>query len=263
MRGLRGGVVGQIFTRIDTYWPRTIATETPDKFSAQLVGQAVRRLDRRGKYIVFTLTRDSMLVHLKMTGRLYVVSAPAPSAKEDRWVRIAFQMSNGQELRFSDARKFGRVYLVANAEDVVGKLGPEPLSRSFSVETFQNRLATRKGAIKQLLLNQNFVAGIGNIYADEALWLSRIDPRRKADTLRQSEIAALFEAIRTVLKKGIAFEGASINWYRKPDGSPGESQNHLNVYGRENQPCLNHCNTMITKIWLGQRGTHFCPSCQK
>jgi len=263
VRGLRKDVIARTFTHIDVRWAREVATPSSETFASRLVGQTVARLDRRGKYVVFTLTHDFMLAHLKMTGRLYIASPAKRAVDEDRWIRVAFHMDNGQELRFSDARKFGRVYLVSYVDEVVGKLGPEPLTESFTLEAFRSHMARRKGVIKQLLLNQEFVAGIGNIYADEALWLAKIDPRRKVDTLKPMEVANLYKSIRIVLRKGIDFEGASINWYRKPDGSMGESQNYFKAYGREGERCVNDCGSVIHKMRLGQRGTHFCPSCQK
>jgi formamidopyrimidine-DNA glycosylase len=202
-----------------------------------------------------------MLVHLKMTGRLYVARSDA-HYHEDRWVHVRFQFENGSELRFSDARKFGRIFIATHLEDVTGRLGPEPLEGSFTLDVFTNALARRKGMVKPLLLDQTLVAGIGNIYADEALWLARIDPRQRVDTLNPEAIRQLHNAIIEVLEKGIQYEGASINWYRKPDGTTGESQNHFNVYDQQDRPCP-RCDTPIQKIWLGQRGTHFCPVCQQ
>jgi formamidopyrimidine-DNA glycosylase len=170
-------------------------------------------------------------------------------------------LDNGHALQFSDARKFGRLYLVNKEESVTGKLGPEPLSDDFTPDILQAVLAKRRAGIKSLLLNQQIIAGIGNIYADEALWEARIDPRRKANTLKGEEIQRLYSAICLVLQKGIDYEGASVNWYRKADGRQGNSQKHLNAYARAGKSCK-RCKTALTKIRLGQRGTHFCPKCQ-
>jgi formamidopyrimidine-DNA glycosylase len=196
-----------------------------------------------------------------MTGRLYVARPGQTIGGDDRWVRVTLAMDDGRELRFSDARKFGRMNLVARIEDVAGALGPEPLDEAFTLDAFRALITGRGGTLKPLLLNQSFVAGIGNIYADEALWRAQIDPRRKASTLKPKEVAALYQAIQSALLDGIKYEGASISWYRKPDGSTGDSQNHFNVYDREDEPC-DRCGAPIRKIWLGQRGTHFCPRCQ-
>ncbi len=260
VRGLRGDVVGRAFTTATVHWAREIVSLSPTDFAARLVGQHIEALTRRGKYIVFALSHDFLMIHLKMTGRLYL-ARPSDRHEADPWLRVVFGLDNGQELRFSDARKFGRVYLVAQPEVVLGRLGLEPLSDSFTLEAFKALASGRSGALKPLLLDQTFLAGIGNIYADEALWQAGIDPRRKVNTLRDDELELLYHAIRAVLEAGIDHEGASVSWYRKPDGTPGSQQNYFKVYGREDQPCP-RCGTAIHKIFLGQRGTHFCPMCQ-
>jgi formamidopyrimidine-DNA glycosylase len=261
VRGLRPDVVGRTFTGAQVAWPKEVAALTPDAFSARLAGQRVEALDRRGKYLAFRLSSDFLLIHLKMTGRLYVARPGEQMGGDDRWIRATMAMDDGRELRFSDARKFGRINLVSRIEDVTGALGPEPLEDDFTLEAFQALIERRDAVLKPLLLNQAFIAGVGNIYADEALWRAQIDPRRKASTLKQAEVAALHAAIRSALSDGIRYEGASVNWYRKPDGTTGQSQNHFNVYDREDEPCA-RCGTPIRKIWLAQRGTHFCPHCQ-
>jgi len=261
VRGLRPDVIRRTFSGAEVHWPKEIAVHTPEAFAARLAGQRVESLDRRGKYIAFRLSDDYLLVHLKMTGRLYVARPGETVGGDDRWVRVSLPMDDGRELRFSDARKFGRMFLTEQIETVTGTLGPEPLDESFTLEAFRALIARRGGLIKPLLLNQTFVAGVGNIYADEALWRAQIDPRRKASTLKPDEVAALYASIQAALRDGITYEGASINWYRKPDGSTGDSQDHFNVYDREGEPC-NRCGASIRKIWLAQRGTHFCPQCQ-
>jgi formamidopyrimidine-DNA glycosylase len=206
------------------------------------------------------MSHDYLLIHLKMTGRLYV-SKRDEETEADRYLRVNMYLDDQRELRFSDMRKFGRVYLVANLEPVFGHLGPEPLSDEFTQEIFEERLNGRSGLIKPLLLNQTFVAGIGNIYADEALWHARIAPRRKADTLEADEIERLYHSIRRALQDGLDAEGSTISWYRKPDGTTGEYQKQFRAYDREGEPCP-RCGTPIVKIRLGQRGTHYCPNCQ-
>lgn len=261
VRGLRDDIVGRVFVSVTLTWPRQLVTPDPDEFAVRLSGQRVFELNRRGKYLVFQLAQDALLIHLKMTGRLYVVDHYAPDIAEDRWVRVVFSLDNGREMRFSDARKFGRLYLVRQADEVTGALGPEPLSDDFTLEVFSASVLRRQTTIKLLLLDQHTIAGIGNIYADEALWEARIDPRRKANTLNGREIQVLYTAIRRVLQKGIDYEGASVDWYRKADGGEGSSQNYFNVYDRAGELCT-RCGTSLTKIRLGQRGTHFCPTCQ-
>lgn len=261
VRGLRPQLAGRTLSGVQVLWGRTVEPLLPDDFTARLEGQKIESLSRRAKYIVLNLTHDVLLVHLRMTGRLYTAD-PGMVQDADRWLRVTAKLDNGKELRFSDSRKFGRMRLVADIDEITGELGPEPLSHAFTSEVFAERMVGRSGAIKPLLLNQEFVAGIGNIYADEALWLSRIGPLRTADTLTGAEITALHAAIREVLQRGIDHEGASINWYRKPDGSKGNSQDHFNAYGKNDQPCP-RCGTTIEKIRVGQRGTHYCPHCQK
>lgn len=261
VRGLRDDMQGRTFTGVTVEWPGEIETLGAAEFSDRLVGQRVEGMRRRGKYIIFDLDHDALLIHLKMTGRLYILNE-ATMDQADRWVRVSFALDDGRTLHFSDLRKFGRVYLVGDAEDVVGKLGPEPLEDDFTVEAFRERLAGRHGVIKPLLMNQAFLAGVGNIYADEALWMARINPHRTADTLSEDEIARLHEAIRAALQESIDHEGTTVSWYRKPDGTEGGYQERFKVYGRTDQPCL-RCGTPISKVFLAQRGTHFCVQCQK
>lgn len=259
VRGLRPEVEGRTFTSVRYEWPRQIVMPAPRTFARRLPGQRVERLWRRGKYVVFSLTGDTLLIHLKMTGRLYTSGG---GSEMDDWVRVTFGLDDGHSLYFSDARKFGRLHLLPDPSPVLDRLGPEPLSDDFSAEDFAARLAARRGAIKPLLLNQTFLAGVGNIYADESLWLAQVDPRRKANTLDREDAHRLYEAIRATLSSAILYEGATIGWYRKPDGTAGESQNHFNVYDRQDQACP-RCGGPINKMTLGQRGTHFCPACQQ
>ncbi len=261
VRGLRPPLAGRTITGLIINWPRALETPDAPLFAARIAGQPVRGVDRRGKYILVRLDPDTLIVHLRMTGRLYVVPDDG-EFDADRWVRVVFQLDNEHQLRFSNSRKFGRCYLVTDPAAVLGKLGPEPLADAFTLDVFRARLAGRSGIIKPLLLNQAFVTGIGNIYADEALHASRIHPQRRADSLDADEIAALYAAIRQVLRDGIAREGASVNWYRKPDGSKGGAQDGLQVYGRAGQPCF-RCGHPIERIVVGQRGTHLCPACQR
>lgn len=260
VRGLRGPLAGRTILGAHYDYPGGLARPDGPIFTARIAGQPVREVSRRGKFVVISLDPDTLLIHLKMTGRLYVVPDDAIE-HADRWVHFTFQLDNAHQLRFSDARKFGRVYLVDDPADVVGALGPEPLADDFTLEAFRARLARRSGALKPLLLNQQVVAGIGNIYADEALYLARLHPLRRADTLHDDEVAALYAAIRQVLADGVTREGASVNWYRKPDGTKGSAQLGLNVYGHAGEPCP-RCGTPILKTVVGQRGTHLCPACQ-
>ena len=259
-RGLRDPLIGRRIERLWTDWEKTIHSPHVDEFKARIAGQHVRAINRRGKYILIELEFDTLVVHLKMSGRLYVAAADAEQ-EADRWVHVRFDLDGGWQLRFSDVRKFGKVYLTDNVEELLGHLGPEPLTDAFSLEGFREGLRGRKRSIKAHLMDQEMVAGIGNIYADEALYRARIHPARPAEQLSADEAALLHRTIRETLRAGIEHEGASINWYRKADGGKGESQNHFYVYGRANLPCR-ECGDVINKIRLAQRGTHFCPTCQ-
>lgn len=260
VRGLRAPLLGR---RVESVWlerERVIATPSAEQFCARLPGQTFRAIQRRAKYIVCQMDHDVFVVHLKMTGRLYVTES-GQSHPDDRWARFKLPLDNGQTLCFSDARRFGRAYLAGSIEEIAPELGPEPLEDAFTPQVLRQRLVGRSKMIKALLLDQSFIAGVGNIYADEALHRAGLHPQRHADSLTDLEVERLHGTVRAVLADGIDYEGASINWYRKPDGSEGESQKHFFVYDREGQPC-SQCGQPIVKIRVAQRGTHFCPHCQ-
>lgn len=261
VRGIRPHLENRTITSVWFDWVNSLVTPDEKTFRQRIKGQQVREVTRRAKFIVVHLTDATLLVHLKMTGRLYVVPNNGKD-HADKWVHFSFQLDNEHQLRFSDSRKFGRVYLVDDMQEVTGKLGPEPLSDEFTLDVFRASLRGRSGLIKPLLLNQEFVAGVGNIYADEALHYAHIHPKRGADTLVDAEIIRLWEGIRDALSKGLAREGATIGWYRKPDGSKGNAQHGLLAYGRTAEACLTCGSGFIEKITVGQRGTHFCPDCQ-
>lgn len=259
VRALREPLIGRIITDFRSYWPRHIAQPTPDALRDRVIGLRIHAVERRAKYIVITLAEDeTLIIHLRMTGHLSVVDNTTPPGK---YVHTIFALDNGRELRFRDPRKFGTVALVKDPQEILGKLGPEPLDASFSAESLQQRLTGRKRALKPLLLDQTFVAGIGNIYADEALFHAGLDPRRTSDTLTEGEIGRLHTAIQHVLHEGIAREGASISDYVKPDGEKGDMQNAVKVFRRTGMPCFT-CGTPIERIKMAQRSTHFCPLCQ-
>ena len=260
VRALRAPLLGRTFTGVRNYWPRHIATSSPEELQERIVGQRIDVLDRRGKYLLFHLSGgDTLIIHLRMTGHLSVAEPQTPVPTHTHTI---FSLDDGRELRFRNMRKFGRVYLVADVDEVVGKLGPEPLDPAFTVEMLQERFQGRSKQMKPLLLDQTFVAGIGNIYADEALFYAGIHPERPADTLSGAEVAALHQAIRKVLQMGIEREGASIDRYVKPDGTRGSMQNAVAVYKRTDQGCY-QCGTPIRRMVLGGRSTHFCPVCQQ
>ena len=255
VRRMRGFLIGRTVTNVDVTWERM--THPPvDELRVRLPGQRVEAIDRRGKYLVFQLSReDSLIIHLKMTGDLQVLRASIPRHRHDR---VVLDLDNGYQLRFRDPRKFGRVYLTDDPAKILGRLGPEPLDGSFSEDEFLVLFDRRSRRIKSLLLNQEFIAGMGNIYADEALFLAGIRPQRRADTLLDEEKRRLFRAIRQVLSVAIERKGTSLadEAYRG-----GRYQEQFLVYGRQEEPCPK-CGSPIRRIRLGQRSAHFCPDCQ-
>lgn len=259
-RGLRAPLIGRSIVSVTVSWPRTIARPDVDEFVSRIVGCRVVSVDRRGKYIVITLNQGHILIHLKMSGRLLVLSAGIPP---DPHVRLCFRLDDGRQLHFRDVRKFGRVYWVDDPAQVTAGLGPEPLSADFTLDQFRRLLARRSGRLKSLLLNQEFVAGLGNIYADEALFSARLHPLRRADSLTPEEQESLHGAIRSVLGQAVLSRGTTLDdgGYVDADGQPGGFQGRIAVYGRGGELCL-RCQTPVERIVVGGRSTHFCPSCQ-
>jgi formamidopyrimidine-DNA glycosylase len=257
-RGLASGadnLVGRRVARAHAAWKRTVAAPSAVEFERRIVGQQVKTISRRGKFVQIQLDRDTLLIHLRMSGDLLTGYQQEPLGSHSR-LQIWFE--DGMQLSFQDPRKFGRVWLVANAEEVTGALGLEPLAPSLTPSRFHQKLAVRRRQLKPLLLDQTFLAGIGNIYADEALWEARLHPLSLASRVSREKSAALLRGIRKVLKAGIRRNGASIDWVYRG----GEYQNHFKVYQRDGEPCF-RCGTKIKRIVLGQRGTHFCPRCQR
>ena len=259
VRALRPLLLNRTIIGVWNDWPRHIVTPDLAELQMRLPGSKIVDISRRGKYLVFHLDApDTLILHLKMSGHLAVMGADQPMHPH---VHTVFYLDNGQELRFRDQRKFGRVYLVRDPVAILGKLGPEPLSPTFTVAVLAARLGGRTRALKPLLLDQSVVAGIGNIYADEALFDARLHPQRAANSLSLGEVERLYSGIRHALQLGIDREGASISLYLKPDGQKGEMQNAVKVFRRTGQPCY-ECGRPIERIVLGGRSTHFCPHCQ-
>jgi formamidopyrimidine-DNA glycosylase len=247
-------IIGLTILEAHIYWDRTIAEPDAAEFACRITGQKVIGIGRRGKYLVHRLEQDWMLIHLRMSGDLLLGSSEDPLAPHDR---LVLDLDGGIRLRFNDPRKFGRVWLVDDPQTVLKRLGPEPFDPSLNDVEFHRRLGRHRRPIKSLLLDQEFIAGIGNIYADEALFAARIHPQTRSDKLGLEASGRLLRAIRAVLEEGIRRNGASIDWVYRG----GEFQNQFQVYQREGLECL-HCGAPISRIVLGQRGTHFCPVCQ-
>jgi formamidopyrimidine-DNA glycosylase len=260
-RGLQAPLVGRTIVGVKILWSRSIVPPDPDAFTRRVVGQSIASVGRRGKWLVLTLGGgDTLLIHLRMSGRLVLESEPC---LDNRHLRAMFVLDSGQRLSFVDQRKFGRLHLTARPAEILGAVGPEPLSDEFTPKGFEEMLRERRGCIKPLLLNQRFLAGLGNIYTDEALWRAHIHPLRHANTLSREEVHSLHASIQTVLQAAIASGGTTLadEAYRQADGQSGEYSGRLAVYGREGQACL-RCAEPIIRIKVSQRGTHFCPRCQ-
>jgi formamidopyrimidine-DNA glycosylase len=259
--GLRDGltshpsILGKQIISTHILWQRSIETPSVEEFTVGVQGNEIRKISRRGKFIVIHLNRDYLIIHLRMSGDLFYRDKGEQMAAHDR---IIFNFAGGGSLVFNDTRKFGRIWLVSDLNDVLGDLGPEPFDPALSEMKFYKMIRGRSIVIKKLLLDQKFLAGIGNIYADEALFLSRLHPLTMSNHLDINSSDLLLHSIRTVLQAGIHHHGASIDWVYKG----GDFQNHFRVYKRTGTPCL-ECGTAIERILVGQRSTHYCPNCQK
>ncbi|MEN6473948.1 MAG: bifunctional DNA-formamidopyrimidine glycosylase/DNA-(apurinic or apyrimidinic site) lyase [Syntrophaceae bacterium] len=258
---IAAGIEGATIAAAAVYWPRTVAT--PD-FVRRIRGQRVRHIRRRGKYLVFELESSMrMLVHLRMSGRLHLrTAASGPEPHE----HVVFTLGDGRQLCLHDPRKFGRIHLVDDAASVLDALGVEPLDAAFTPGVLSNILRRRRRMLKPLLLDQTLIAGLGNIYVDEALWESGLHPCRSSDSLTNEESKRLHGAIRRVLRRGIANRGTSLGKGRTNFASvtrlSGDNIHALRVFRRDGQPCP-RCQTIIARLIVAQRGTHICPRCQK
>lgn len=240
-----------------------IAHPAAEDFAARLAGATITELSRRGKYLLIHLAGGATLIaHLRMTGRFVYAQAGQP---QNPHTHVIFSLDNGQELRFSDVRRFGRLWLLAPGEtDTVSgihKLGLEPLDSACDAAYYSSRLAGRRVTIKQGLLDQAVVAGLGNIYVDEALFVAGLDPRRLTCQLKPEEWQALAECIPQILQTSIDNNGTTFRDYLDGEGNKGRNLPHLRAYGRAGQPCL-RCGTPMEKLVVGGRGTTYCPNCQ-
>ena len=255
-RFLRERVKGETITAVTVHWSRTVATHSAAKFSEAVEGQKITDVGRRGKFVVFELAPgpERLYAHMRMSGSFDVLSASIESSKHDR---LILTLSNGREIRFNDPRKFGRFYLDETPGTVVSKLGLEPLSEDFTVEHLLEVFKKHRGSIKPLLLRQDIVAGLGNIYVDEALWYARIHPLRRSETLKLSEIELLHQGIREILTEAISKAGTDFG-----DGVVEAGSYEPRVYGRGGKEC-HRCGGVVKRIVVGQRGTHLCARCQR
>ncbi len=252
-------VVGRCLVTVQFYWPPVAALPPADAFAREVKGRCVRAVGRRGKYLFLELDGSRyFFVHLRMTGQLHREAYPF---SPDPHTRAAIVLDDGYALRFRDQRKFGRFYLVDDPERVVGDLGPEPLDPSWTPQKLANVCRHRRASVKAVLLDQHAVAGLGNIYADEALFVAGIHPCRQAASLTEEEVARLHAAIRHVLTEAIRQGGTTMRSYVRPTGTTGTYQHHRRVYRRAGMPCP-RCQTPIQRCRVQGRSTHFCPHCQ-
>lgn len=260
---LKQHLLAQKICGVEVFWHKTIAAPTISDFQNQITGMNVNDITRRGKFIVIHLQglkkhRKYLLVHLRMTGNFRFEDQSFTAQKHDR---VVFSLDNHLKLVFKDPRKFARMWLVDEVNTVVKNLGPEPLT--ISLQEFEERLEKRQGRIKTLLLDQTFLAGIGNIYTDESLWQAQIHPLTVIKDLNKKQIVALHQAIQFVLQKAIDLDGTSFDQhYKRVNGQSGRYQNEFSAYGRKGKACF-RCSTAIVKTVVGQRGTYICMVCQK
>jgi formamidopyrimidine-DNA glycosylase len=272
-RDLRGLVVGARIAGSRNLWQRTLRSQDPAAFDAAVAGRTIVATGRRAKLVVLDLDDASAItIHLKMTGQLFVVSADLP---DDPYLRHAILFEDGRELRFRDIRKFGRIG-IARRDGVDGDLrgelggerdrkgfGPEPLEDAFTVRRFRRAIRARKGRLKPLLLDQGFLAGVGNIYADEALWAARMHYARPTKTMSRAQAVGVITAATAVMGNALHYGGTSFDaLYVNINGSSGYFDRSLAVYGREGEPCP-RCGTPIRREPFMNRSSYRCPRCQR
>ncbi|WP_125765823.1 bifunctional DNA-formamidopyrimidine glycosylase/DNA-(apurinic or apyrimidinic site) lyase [Levilactobacillus mulengensis] len=262
-RGLTSLVAGATIDHVDVFY-RKMVTPDAEVFTAELIGRKIERIDRRGKYLLFRFSGElTMVSHLRMEGKYDVQPQGSPVIKH---THVIFYLTDGRELRYNDTRKFGRMQLVPTGDEAtalpsLGKLGPEPTDEALTLAYMQQIFGKSHKVVKPFLLDQSKIAGLGNIYVDEVLWLSKINPLTPADELSTDQLATLRRNIIDELAQAIKGHGTTVHSFSTAFGETGQFQNHLHVYGREGEPC-ERCGTEIVKIKVAQRGTHYCPHCQ-
>jgi len=248
-------ILGKKIVDAKVFWNRTIEEPGPKIFTKKIVGQKINKIKRRGKYIHIHLNNDHLFFHLRMSGDIVIEEESIPVHKH---VRIYVCLDDDRKISFYNPRKFGRVWLVDNPKKVIGKLGIEPFDETLDKKMLYQMLNSRKRQLKPLLMDQTFIAGLGNIYTDEALHMSKLHPLSISDQINIKESGLLLNSIRSVLETGIKTNGASFDWMYKG----GEFQNQFRVFQRKGEECP-VCGTEIRKMVVGQRGTHICPNCQQ
>jgi len=261
-QGLEHLVVGKRIKAVNVLWDNIIKDPSVDTFKRQIIGQRIESVGRRGKFLLFELTSDMLISHLRMEGKFKVETSEAPLTKH---THVLFSLDDGTELRYLDVRKFGKMSLTpklsAFEHPSLRDLGPEPFETSLTDDHLHRFLKKRQRSIKSCLLDQKMVTGIGNIYADEILFRAKVHPERQANTLTPDDIALLKEAIVSIMTQAVASGGTTIRTYANAYGQEGSYQSQLKVYGKTGEPCPN-CHTPFVKGKVAQRGTHYCPVCQ-
>ncbi|HZO74773.1 MAG TPA: bifunctional DNA-formamidopyrimidine glycosylase/DNA-(apurinic or apyrimidinic site) lyase [Ktedonobacteraceae bacterium] len=293
-RQLRASIVGATICQAHVFWRRTLGHPDLEDFLVQIAERRIAGVRRRGKFLLLDLSGDLFLsIHRRMTGNLLLLppgwcidttlqqldplawNTRGPSfhaqnsavetsySRETEYCRLCFDLADGRRLLYTDPRKFGRVGLWSREDEqkLFEDLGPEPLGEEFTSARLTEGLMRHRIGVKQALLNQRVVAGVGNIYADEALFYAQIHPSRRSDSLTPDEVQLLREGIVTVLSRSIEHGGTSFNDYRDLWGEAGDNYNHVRVYQQDGQPCK-RCGAIIERIMIAQRSTHFCPHCQ-
>jgi formamidopyrimidine-DNA glycosylase len=261
---LEPALVGRRFARVEIRDARLVRPEEPAEVAAELEGEQVAAVERRGKYLVVRFESGRvLLIHLRMTGSLR--HAPAGMLQENPYSRAVVTLDDGSDVAYRDVRRFGTWLLLEPGEAgpyLGARVGDEPLDETFTAVRLAERLSRRRTSVKAALLDQRTLAGMGNIYVDEALWRARIQPMRPAAGLDRGEVRRLHRGIRSALAHGLARQGSTLRDYRLPDGASGTMQNEFKVYGRDGEPC-ERCGTPIAKTRVAGRGTWFCPACQR
>lgn len=252
--GDQPSILGLKVTSVELFWKRTLVEPSPEEFNKRIVGQLAKSIVRRGKLLVIGFSGDTLLIHLRMSGDIIVESVNEEKLKH---YRLVLNFENDTRLAFNDPRKFGRIWLVADPSRVLSKLGPEPLDAMFTAQEFHMLLQAHRRKLKPLLMDQSFIAGLGNIYTDEALHMAKLHPLELSNNLEYEHAEQLLSCIKVVLRSAIERNGTSFDWIYRG----GDYQKHLRVYGRTGEPCR-ECGQSIARIIVGQRSTHICLNCQ-
>ncbi len=261
-RDLEKKVKGKKIERVGIKNEKSVKLPSPAEFIRWMEGKVFTRVERRGKFLLLALdSGDNLVIHLKLTGRLIY----SKKEEELNYTRIVFVFQDHTQLSFTDVRGFGGMWLVSDREfrkvSALNNLGPEPLAEDFTGAKFRELLKGKRGKIKSLLMDQEFMAGIGNIYSQEALFLSQIHPERSPSSLGDGEVEKLYKNLRQTLRKAISYRGSSVDVYVDLEGKKGNFESQLKVYGRGGKPCFK-CGTTLKRIEVSGRGTYFCPNCQ-